>query len=170
MLPFSRRMRIVLAQLALSGLCASTGYAQASTSITANLGVSLTITSTCTVNGGTVAFGTTGLLTSILNGNGTFTVTCTNTTPYTVSLNQGLNGASVTARLLHSPTTSANVSYGLYSDALRTLNWGNTSASWVSGTGTGAAQTLTVYGLIPLQTTPAPATDYADTVTITVTY
>jgi spore coat protein U-like protein len=58
----------------------------------------------------------------------------------------------------------------LYSDALRTLNWGNTSASWVSGTGTGAAQTLTVYGLIPLQTTPAPATDYADTVTITVTY
>jgi len=159
-----------LSLLALSVLASSTGCAQASTSITANLGVSLSITATCTVNGGTVAFGTTGLLTAILDGNGTFTVTCTNTTPYTVGLNQGLNGASVTARLMHSPTTSANVSYALYSDVLRTSNWGNTSGSWVSGTGTGSAQTLTVYGLIPIQTTPAPATDYADTVTITVTY
>ena len=40
--------------------------------------------------------------------------------------------------------------YGLYSDATWTTNWGNTAATnWVSGTGTGAAQALTVYGQIP---------------------
>jgi spore coat protein U-like protein len=153
------------------GLLAAFGVsAQASTSITANLNVSLSITATCTVTGGALAFGTTGLLTALLPSTGTLTVTCTNTTPYTVGLNQGLTGASVTTRQLHSPTTSANVNYSLYSDSGRTLNWGNTVGTWVSGTGAGSAQTLTVYGLIPLQVTPAPATDYADTVTITVTY
>jgi spore coat protein U-like protein len=40
----------------------------------------------------------------------------------------------------------------------------------VSGSGTGAAQAITVYAVVPSQSTPAPATDYADTVTITVTY
>jgi spore coat protein U-like protein len=144
--------------------------AQASTAITANLNVSLSITATCTVTGGTLPFGISGLLTGLLPATGTFTVTCTNTTPYTMGLNQGVTGATVTTRQLHSATTSANVNYGLYSDIARTVNWGNTVGSWVSGVGTGSAQTVTVYGLVPLQTTPAPATDYTDTITITVTY
>jgi spore coat protein U-like protein len=48
--------------------------------------------------------------------------------------------------------------------------WGITiGTDTVSATGNGAAQTHTVYGRVPAQTTPAPAT-YSDTVTVTVTY
>jgi len=48
--------------------------------------------------------------------------------------------------------------------------WGNTVyIDTVSATGNGAAQSYTVYGRIPAQTTPAPNT-YTDTITITVTY
>jgi spore coat protein U-like protein len=39
----------------------------------------------------------------------------------------------------------------------------------VSGTGNGAGQTITIFGRVPAQTTPAPGT-YTDTVTVTVTY
>ena len=39
----------------------------------------------------------------------------------------------------------------------------------VAGTGNGNAQTLTVYGHIAAQTTPAPGA-YADTVNVTVTF
>ncbi|MCE3520182.1 spore coat protein U domain-containing protein, partial [Escherichia coli] len=35
--------------------------------------------------------------------------------------------------------------------------------------GSGAAQPYTVYGRVPVQTTPAPGT-YTDTITVTVTY
>jgi spore coat protein U-like protein len=37
------------------------------------------------------------------------------------------------------------------------------------GTGTGASQTITVYGKVPTQTTPVAGT-YADSVIVTLTY
>jgi spore coat protein U-like protein len=62
------------------------------------------------------------------------------------------------------------VNYSLYSDSGRATNWGNTvGTDTVSSTGTGALQSFTVYGQVPAQTTPAPAT-YTDTITVTVTY
>jgi spore coat protein U-like protein len=99
----------------------------------------------------------------------TFTVQCTNTTAYNVGLNAGsTTGGTVTTRLMTSG--SATVAYKMYSDSGRTTNWGNTvGTDTVTGTGNGATQTLTVYGRVIAQTTPAPAT-YTDTVTVTVTY
>jgi spore coat protein U-like protein len=48
--------------------------------------------------------------------------------------------------------------------------WGNTvGTDTVAATGSGAAQSYTVYGRITAQTTPAPGT-YTDTITVTVTY
>jgi spore coat protein U-like protein len=65
---------------------------------------------------------------------------------------------------------ATTVSYALYSNGGRTTNWGNTvGTDTVSGNGTGASQNYTVYGQIPTQTTPAPAT-YTDTIIVTVTY
>jgi len=47
---------------------------------------------------------------------------------------------------------------------------GNTvGTNTVSGTGSGAAQNFTVFGRVPSQTTPPPAT-YSDTIVTTVTY
>ena len=69
-------------------------------------------------------------------------------------------------------TTSggATITYSLYSDSGHTTVWGNTvGTNTVSATGNGAAQSYTVYGRVPSQSTPAAAT-YTDTVTVTVTY
>jgi spore coat protein U-like protein len=58
----------------------------------------------------------------------------------------------------------------LYSNAGRTTVWGNTvGTDTVAGTGTGATQSLTVYGRVPVQSTPGAGT-YTDTVITTVTY
>ena len=145
------------------------GFADATT-VTSTMAVSLTIAAACTVTGGTIAFGSAGLLTTPIPTTGTLAVTCTNTTPYTIGLNAGANGGSVTTRQMKSPTTTALVNYSLTQDVGHATNWGNTAGSWVSGTGAGSAQTITVYAVVPVQTTPAPAADYADTVVITVTY
>jgi len=99
----------------------------------------------------------------------TLQVTCTNTTPYNIGLDAGTgSGATVASRKLTSG--GATVNYTLYSDTGRTTVWGTTIATdTVAGTGNGAAQSYTVYGRIPTQTTPAPG-NYADTITVTVTY
>ena len=64
----------------------------------------------------------------------------------------------------------ALVNYTLYSDTNRTTVWGQTiGTDTVSASGSGAAQSYTVYGRVPVQTTPAPGA-YTDTITVTVTY
>jgi len=133
--------------------------------------VQMTITASCVINSaGTLNFGSSqGVLTSAVPGTSTIQVQCTNTTPYNIGLNAGTaTGATVTTRKM---TNAGNtISYSLYSNAAMTTNWGNTvGTDTVSATGNGASQSYTVYGQVPAQTTPAPAT-YTDTITVTVTY
>ena len=66
--------------------------------------------------------------------------------------------------------SGANVTYGLYRDAARSLAWGSTiGTNTASGTGTGLTQTQTVFGRMPTQTTPKPGA-YSDSVVVTVGY
>ena len=145
--------------------------ATAQTTITGNVSVTMTIAAGCTVTGGTVAFGTQTSLLSAVDQTGTFSVTCTNTTPYNVSFNAGANGASVTTRRMRGGATNSEfVNYSLFSNSTRTTNWGQTiGTDTVAGTGNGSAQTLTIYGRVPAQTIGS-AGSYSDTVTVTVTY
>ena len=80
-----------------------------------------------------------------------------------------LSGASVAARKLTS-AASGTLNYALYQDVGRATLWGQTiGTDTVAGTGSGATQTLTVYGRIPaLQGSAAGA--YTDTITVTLTY
>lgn len=140
---------------------------QASTA-TSTFQVSATVPASCQVSATNLNFGNfTG---TQLQATSTISVTCTDTTPYTVGLGPGTAaGATVTSRQMTGPS-SATLGYGLYSDATDSTNWGNTSGTnEVSGTGTGSAQALTVYGLIPAGSMPIPGS-YTDTITITVTY
>lgn len=117
----------------------------------------------------TLDFGTFGVLGANVDQTSTIQVQCTNSTPYNIGLDAGTGaGATVAVRKL---TNGANtINYSLYSDAGRTTVWGNTiGTNTVSATGTGSAQSYTVFGRVPPQTTPAPAT-YTDTITVTVTY
>ena len=114
-------------------------------------------------------FGTSGVLSAVVNATSDIGVQCTNTTAYNIGLNAGTTaGGSIATRKMTDGT--ATVDYRMFSDAGRTTNWGNTvGTDTVSATGNGAVQTHTVFGQVPVQTTPAPAT-YTDTVTVTVTF
>jgi spore coat protein U-like protein len=134
----------------------------------ATIGITSTVQATCLNAVTPLAFGTyTG---AILHAAATVTVTCTNTTTYTVGLDPGVTaGATVTTRQMKNATFLLN--YGLFTDAAWTINWGNIGGAggWVSGTGTGSAQVLTVYGQIVAGQYVTPGA-YADTITATVTY
>jgi spore coat protein U-like protein len=150
--------------LASGGNC-SVGASTANFSFT----VTATVGTNCLISATNLNFGSVGLLTSNVDATSTVTPTCTSTTPYNIGLDTGTaSGATVTTRKM---TSGANtISYSLYSNSGRTTNWGNTvGTDTVSGTGSGLGQNYTVYGRVPSQTTPRPAT-YSDTIVATVTY
>ncbi|HEY1804810.1 MAG TPA: spore coat U domain-containing protein [Terracidiphilus sp.] len=138
------------------------------TTATAEFSVTATIVKDCTVSATSLAFGNyTGALNSTTS---TISAKCTSGTAYTVGLSAGLaTGATVTNRSMTGPG-SALLKYDLYSNSGHTTNWGNTSATnWVSGTGNGSTQNLTVYGQIPAAQYVTPGS-YTDTITVSVTY
>ena len=137
---------------------------------TSTFTVQITVTSSCVINSAAMLnFGSQGVITANVDQTTTLSVQCTNTTPYNIGLDVGTgSGATVAARKMTGG--GATITYSLYSNAARTTVWGNTvGTNTVAATGTGAAQSYTVYGRVPAQTTPAPAS-YTDTITVTVTY
>lgn len=149
----------------LGGSSCPTGNLTTSTSTSA----SATVLTNCNISATNLNFGTIGLLTANVDATTTVAVQCTNATPYNVGLNAGTGtGATVANRKMTSGTNT--VTYSLYSNTGRTTVWGNTiGTDTVTGTGSGSNQSLTVFGRMPVQTTPAPAT-YSDTIVATVTY
>jgi spore coat protein U domain-containing protein, fimbrial subunit CupE1/2/3/6 len=127
-----------------------------------------TVPAFCNVAATAINFGSAASLASNIDATGTLNVTCTNTTPYTVTLDGGLAGATTpNARKM---SFGANtVIYGLYTDAARTQGWGTAGGTTVADTGTGNVIAYTVYGRVAPQTS-SPAGTYSDTVTVTVSY
>src|SRR5690349_21392447 len=168
---WNRKPRVfATAALATGCLLQSVGLPLAATT-TSTFTVSITLVATCTINSASALnFGSSvGVLSSNIDQTSTVSVTCSNTTPYNIGLDAGTaSGATVTTRKMSSGGNSVN--YSLYSDSGRATNWGNTvGTDTVSATGNGAAQSYTVYGRVPSQSTPAPGA-YTDTITVTVTY
>lgn len=144
---------------------------------TSNLSVSSNVTASCTISTNDISYGnydpiSTNASTDVI-GTGTINYTCTAGTTGTITLGQGSNSgpgstdASPLRRLKDSDTNY--LSYQLYQDTQRTDVWGNTAGTGVAVTGTGAAQTATVYGKI-VGGQNAPVASYSDTVTATITY
>ena len=141
-------------------------------SASASFTVNLLVQADCSINANPLNFGTTGVIDANLDAETTLAVSCTNTTPYNIGLNAGdVAGSTVDNRLLSGTAGGADqatVAYQLYQDAARATVWGDTQGTnTVSGVGSGAAQSVTVYGRVPVQDTPAPDT-YQSTVTATV--
>ena len=115
-----------------------------------------------------LSFGTQGLLTTTIDTTASVSPQCTNTTPYRLGLDNGQHAVGNTRRMRSA--AGKHVSYELYRDNGRTQRWGNTEfVDTVSGTGSGAAQSVPLYGRVAPQATPAPGS-YSDTVTVTVYY
>lgn len=149
---------------AVSAVPAAAGTATASFQVTAN------VNSSCTISAADLNFGNYSPTGGAVDSTSQVAVNCTKTAAWNVGLDQGtFAGATVSTRKMTGPSTFA-LGYGLYTDSARTVVWGNTvGTDTVSGSGTGAAQPLTVYGRVPgLQNVGTGA--YADTVMATVTF
>ncbi|MHC8397934.1 Csu type fimbrial protein [Pseudomonas sp. MDT1-17] len=131
--------------------------------------VTANITNHCLINAvSALNFGSQGLLSAAVYNTATLTTQCTNGTPYSISLDNGLNANGAVRRMLG--PNSELLTYELYRDSNRTLRWGSiVNTDTLSVTGNGSPQVTTVYGLVPAQITPPPGT-YSDTVTVSVTY
>jgi spore coat protein U-like protein len=148
------------------GTCATIGNSHATT---APFTVTATNATNCSVSAATLNFGSAGVLRTALDASSSITVTCTNAAPYTVALGGGLSGATNPA-LRKMSQASATITYGLYQDSGRAVPWGDSvGVNTMAGTGSGLAQTFTVYGRVPAQNTPSPGT-YSDTVVLTISY
>jgi spore coat protein U-like protein len=122
----------------------------------------------CTAYASSLAFGnynpgTAGSVTA------TITVTCAKGLAYHIALNAGMaSSATVTTRKM-TGANSATLAYSLFSDAARTINWGNsTGTNWVTGTGANSPQTYTIYARLPAGESVAPGT-FTDTITASIT-
>jgi spore coat protein U-like protein len=143
------------------------------TNATSSLDVSASVTANCTVSTAAVAFGDVDVTSGqAVQGTGSVSVTCTNGTPWTAVADAGAGtGADLSTRKMASGANLLN--YSLFTDSARTQVWGDGvsgATATLSDTGTGTAQTKTVYGVIPAGQTGIPAGDYADTVQVTVAY
>ena len=152
---------------------AASGTAQATMTNTVTIASSCTISTTGftaaydpIVTNSTTAMTTTAAISS----------TCTLAAVPVITLGQGNNAgtgstnSSPVRRLSNGATTPVYLNYGLYQDSGHSTNWGNTSATGVTGLGTGAAVPLTVYASVPAGQTSASVGTYTDQVVVTVTF
>lgn len=132
--------------------------------------VSARVLAACEVTANDLAFGDYNpVATSDLDAASTLSVRCTSGTGYDVGLSLGDGGGASTAtRLMQDGADTLN--YVLYRDSNRTQLWGMTDGvDMLSGVGNGSAQTIDVYGRVPMQQS-SPAGDYEDTIVVTVTW
>lgn len=120
----------------------------------------------CSLSASPLAFGELGLLVAPVDVTAEIAVDCAAGVPFAVEIDGGQAGAGPSERRLSSG--AAQIPYGLFRNVGRTSPWG-TGVAAMSGTGTGAAQPLTVYGRVPTQTAPTPGA-YSDAVIVTLVF
>ena len=152
-----------VAFLAFAGAALASNGADAATA-TANLTVQAVITGGCTINAATMDFGSQVLPTATVNVTTPVIVNCTTSVPY----NLGING-TVGSRTM-SGSSGGSLAFEIYVDAGHTTpidNPGGTNV--ISSTGTGANQTINIFGQLLPQAAP-PAGTFTNINLMTVTY
>jgi spore coat protein U-like protein len=152
-------------------LLLSPGCAGATTSTAgAAFNVTATVTNNCLISATGVAFTSSGVLKSALSASGAITARCTNGDAFRIALNGGSSG-NVSQRQMQRSGGGGAVNYQLYTDSNHTTAWGdgNSGTTMATGTGTGNPVSISVYGLVPPQSTPMPGS-YSDTITATISF
>lgn len=144
--------------------------------------VSLTVNKTCSVttsSSSNITFTSVNAGTAPTSANGSFSVNCSNTTPFYVGLApQNVTSTTGAGTMKGTGSNASTIAYQLYQNSGLTTVWGNTATTTsagngVSGTGTGMSSTKaiseTVYAAVTGSTDVTPDT-YSDTVTINVNF
>ena len=131
--------------------------------------VSIIVENNCTVSVNPLVFPNSNTLAAAVDGATTGSITCSGTSPVTVSFNEGdVAGSTLATRLLSNGTDT--VTYDLYRDAGRTELLGDgTTGGTVTIARTGTS-TFDVYGRVDGSQNPKPAGTYLANVTATVTF
>lgn len=146
--------------------CSALASAGGTKTASGTLSISATVANQCGASATNMNFGTASLLTATLSATAQISVTCNGTIPVTIALDNGATGTGPTNRLMTSGSHS--VQYGIYQDNSHSQPWGGT-AGVNTESATGPTATVTAYGSVPAQSSPAPGS-YADIVGVTVTY
>lgn len=161
----ARRSHFWLVSFALACLLAAPAHAGDDSD---SFQVTATVLATCEVMAEDLEFGDYDpIAANDLDAATTLSLTCTNGTEYELSMSVG-GGESTAARYMIDG--AEQLAYVLYQDPARTTLWGaNGGVDTLDGTGTGEPEGIDVFGRIPMQQA-VPAGDYADTITVTVTW
>ena len=168
----TKRLRRLGAALAIAGGAAafwqqSVGAGTA----TANLSVTATVITNCTISTATLAFGNYDPVithaSASLDGTGTVTIACTKGSTTPIDLGLGNNASGSTRRMA---SGSNYLTYELYQDSGRTTVWGTGAAGLTPAAAPSkVARDFTVYGRIP-GAQDLPAGSYSDSVNATVNF
>jgi spore coat protein U-like protein len=166
------KKNLLLAVAAAALLVAGHSPAQAATA-TNPLNVSATVSNNCTITTGTLQFGAYDALATNASANldqtGTFSITCTKGTPYTVSLGLGAHASGTTRRMVNGADNTAFLTYEIYNDSFGGTVWNGTNTVTGTSASKATAITMTAYGRIPAGQ-DATQGAYSDTVVETVTF
>jgi len=140
--------------------------------VTSNLNVKLSIVEDClfTLTESTLDFGGKIDLTTSAEADAGIQINCG--APFKLGFGNGAN-AQGTQRRMQGGSNAEYVNYQIYKEEARTtvlgMDWATPNV--ITGTGSPATpqQTVTIYGRVPAQTTPALG-DYTDTVIMTLQY
>ena len=127
-----------------------------------------TVTNNCLIGTSNLVFGA-GSPLSELRASAPLSVTCTANSSYQISLSGGSSN-NPAARTMKNLTTGETLGYRISATA-DGPTWGDGTAGTLvySGTGSGAAQNVMMYGTVPRQRAPTPG-NYRDTVTVLLTF
>ncbi|HBK47237.1 MAG TPA: SCPU domain-containing protein [Xanthomonadaceae bacterium] len=131
-----------------------------------SMAFALPLWAACSVSAQSVSFGDyVPFDTAPTDGVGSIVVTCDAVTPYTLSLDPG-SGSQDARTLVHAGNVLA---YNLYTDAGRSIVWGDGAGGTATVSGDALSQTYSVYGRIEARQNVLVG-PYVDTITVILDY
>ena len=145
---------------------------------TANLSVSASIGTACTITTTNLAFGAYDAVVAnaedALTATGGVSSTCSVGSSGNIKMGQGLNPGDDSSdgiplrRMVAGSDATSFLNYSVFSDIGMTAVWEN--ATGVAYTGSGISQDLVVYGSVPAAQTGAVVGSYTDTLVVAINY
>lgn len=158
-------MKTSIYALVISILITSSTVLFAESHDSSNFNIKITIKESCNISSKTTSdldFGTVERSSPEVSTQGKLNVTCTQGTPYNISLKS--------KRLMTTQTTQMTIPYQIYQDSTQQVIWGSDVNNAYTNTGTGTTQNIPIWSKVTAEHTNVPAGNYSDTVTAVINY